>query len=69
MSWSDAEDAQACGQKFQEKGDDGRDQCRDAARRRRADLRASMRVWLLSSAVSLLLMLEDDVAMIALMFC
>jgi hypothetical protein len=37
--------------------------------RRRDDLRAAMRVWLLTTAVSLMLMLEDDVAMIAFMFC
>jgi hypothetical protein len=32
-------------------------------------LRAGLRVWLLTCFVSLLLMLEDDVAMMAFMFC
>jgi hypothetical protein len=42
----------------------GHQLCPSAVReRRRDDLLASMRVWLLTCAVSLLLMLEDDVAM------
>lgn len=36
---------------------------------RRADMLASARTWFMVWSIALLLMLEDDVAMIALMFC
>jgi hypothetical protein len=68
VSWDEVEDRCAC-----KTGTENRDvpnQCLAAMReRRRDDLRAAMRVWLLTTAVSLMLMLEDDVAMIAFMFC
>jgi hypothetical protein len=51
---------------------DAVNQCPDrtaGGRTRRDDLLAGLRVRLLMCSVFLLLMLEDDAAMIALMFC
>jgi hypothetical protein len=68
VSWDEVEDLCAC--KTGAANGDAPDHCLAAMRkRRRDDLRAAMRVWLLTTAVSLMLMLEDDVAMIAFMFC
>jgi hypothetical protein len=39
------------------------------ASRRRRDMLATVHTWVLLWSVTLLLMLEDDVAMIAFMFC
>jgi hypothetical protein len=70
VSWSEAEEARVYAPDHAEAGKGARDECLAAMRqRRRADLQASMRVWLMTSAVTLMLMLEDDVAMIAFMFC
>lgn len=40
-----------------------------ARKRHRGDVLASMRVWLLIWLVTLMLLLEDDAAMLAFMFC
>lgn len=70
MSWGEVEDGRHCRYGDARPESDARQPCPAAIRqRRRDDLRAGLRVWLLTCFVSLLLMLEDDVAMMAFMFC
>jgi hypothetical protein len=72
VSWSEAEEEGQCeGTGICPAGKSpGRHQASQAkARQVRDDMLASLRVWLLMCFVSLMLMLEDDAAMIALIFC
>jgi hypothetical protein len=71
VRWNEAEGRLRCEPDGSNAGPNAADQypVRTAPSRRRDDLLATARVWLLTWSAALLLLLEDDVAMMAFMFC